>query len=278
MPIYADSHVHSHHSGDSETPMTFQIESAIVKGIKDLCFTEHLDLGFPYENTDLAVDTFSLDLNAYHSEFLSMQELFRDRIHLRFGIELGLQAQICDQLKDFVASTEQSGFEFDEIIGSTHVSDGMDPFYPCYFEGRSEKEAYRSYFLHSAENLEAFHDFDTYGHLDYIVRYGPTQDQNYSYEQYKEVIDPILEQLVAYGIALEVNTAALAKGMRNFNPTPSVVKRYLSMGGHMITLGSDAHTPDRIGYAFDRACDTLKAIGVTEYVVFNHRKPSFYSL
>ncbi len=274
MPILSDSHIHSHHSGDSSTPMAFQIESAMAKGLSDICFTEHLDMDFPYENTDMEAGTFDLDLEKYHKEFIEMQRLYQQKIHLRYGIELGLQPQISASLSDFVNHHR----EFDEIIGSTHVCDNMDPYYPIYFEGRSEEDAYRSYFITSSQNLEAFHDFDTYGHLDYIVRYGPHKDSNYSYEKYRHCIDDILEQLVTYGIALEVNTAGLAKGMRNFNPTPSIVKRYMDMGGHMITIGSDAHISDKIAFSFDTACEILKSIGVVEYTIFHKRKPVFYRL
>ena len=49
MPILADCHLHSHHSGDSTAPMQAQIEAAISHGLTRICFTEHMDFGFPYE-------------------------------------------------------------------------------------------------------------------------------------------------------------------------------------------------------------------------------------
>lgn len=36
------------------------------------------------------------------------------------------------------------------------------------------KSAYREYFESILENIESYQDFDVYGHLDYVVRYGPT--------------------------------------------------------------------------------------------------------
>ena len=46
------------------------------------------------------------------------------------------------------------------------------------------------------DNLKAFSNFDVYGHLDYVVRYGPNKDANYSYDKYKDVLDKILSWLV----------------------------------------------------------------------------------
>ena len=45
------------------------------------------------------------------------------------------------------------------------------------------------YFESILENLSSFDEMDTYGHLDYIVRYGPNQNRFYSYENYKEILD-----------------------------------------------------------------------------------------
>ena len=61
--ISADYHLHTHHSTDSTAPMKDVIESAINKGLSEICFTDHLDLDYPkYE--DLPKDAFNLDVNA----------------------------------------------------------------------------------------------------------------------------------------------------------------------------------------------------------------------
>ena len=69
------------------------------------------------------------------------------------------------------------------------------------FAGRSEEEAYREYFESIIDNLEVFHDFDIYGHLDYVVRYGPDQDKFYTYEKYRDLFERMLELLLENGIA-----------------------------------------------------------------------------
>ena len=115
--------------------------------------------------------------------------------------------------------------------------------------------------------------YDTLGHLDYIVRYGPNKNQNYSYEAYASYIDPILQFLIEQHKCLEVNTAGLKYGLGHPNPEESVLKRYRELGGTLITIGSDAHRPEHIAYDFDKLESILKELGFRSYTIFRQREP-----
>ena len=52
MPILADCHMHSIHSGDSKTPMEEMVLKSIAQGLTTICFTEHNDFGFPITDLD----------------------------------------------------------------------------------------------------------------------------------------------------------------------------------------------------------------------------------
>ena len=267
--IRADFHMHSYHSGDSDTPMEDQIRAALSLGLSSVCFTEHLDMDWPYQNTpDLEPGTFDLDLAAYRQEYLRLRDKYRDRLHIFYGVELGLQPHLGDRLGAFTADHP----EFDFILGSTHVSRQMDPYYSIFFEGRTEEEAYRTYFTDSLLSLRAFHQIDSYGHMDYVVRYGPNQDRFYSYERYRDVIDPILELLLDHDIALEINTAGLSKGLSQCNPCTGIVRRYRQMGGRKITVGADAHAPAAVAAGFDTAAAILTEAGFDTYYTFEGRQ------
>ena len=267
--IRSDFHMHSYHSGDSDTPMEDQIRAALSLGLSSVCFTEHLDMDWPYQNTpDLEPGTFDLDLAAYRQEYLRLRDKYRDRLDIFYGVELGLQPHLGDRLKAFAAAHP----EFDFILGSTHVSRQMDPYYSIFFEGRTEEEAYRTYFTDSLLSLRAFHQIDSYGHMDYVVRYGPNQDRFYSYERYRDVIDPILDLLLEHDIALEINTAGLSKGLSQCNPCTGIVRRYRQMGGRKITVGADAHAPAGIAAGFDTAAAILTEAGFDTYYTFEGRQ------
>ena len=135
-------------------------------------------------------------------------------------------------------------------------------------------------------NIRAFDDFDSYGHLDYILRCGPSsadgsspeRSSSYLYEKYADVIDPILCELILREKALELNTSPLKKGFPETNPGKAILKKYHDFGGRLVTVGSDAHTPEGVGFAFDRAAALLKECGFTEYATFEKRQPVMHTL
>ena len=95
MSIIADYHLHSDHSGDSSAAMEVQILSGIERGLRYMCFTEHYDPEFPYENNpEVVPGSFELDYSLYRKEFMKMKERFEGEIELGFGVELGLQPHL----------------------------------------------------------------------------------------------------------------------------------------------------------------------------------------
>ena len=119
---------------------------------------------------------------------------------------------------------------------------------------------------------------DSYGHIDYVVRYGPNKNTFYSYERYRDLIDEILKTLIEKGIALEVNTAGYKYGLGAPNPHPDILKKYRSMGGELLTVGSDAHRPEHLAYDFQKVTPLLKECGFKAYTVFEKRVPKFLPL
>ena len=59
------------------------------------------------------------------------------------------------------------------------------------------------------------------------------------------------------------------------NPHPDVIRRYREMGGELITVGSDGHVPEYLGYGFDRLPELLFDCGFDSYTVFRKGKPEF---
>ena len=275
MSILADCHLHTDHSGDSTAPMESQILSGLARGLRYMCFTDHYDPEFPYDNIpDLEPGAFELDFPSYRKEFLALKEKYAGQIRLYYGVELGLQSH----LGGFLSSFTKSHPEFDMIIGSNHLCGGTDPYYPAFLENRTEEEALALYLEETLINLRSFSDIDTCGHLDYVARYLPHRETLYSYASFKDWIDPILSHLIDRGIALEVNTAPLIKGMRYFNPLPDILTRYREMGGELITIGSDAHAPEKVAGGFGETAQILGDLGFRYYAVYENRKPQMLPL
>ena len=185
-----------------------------------------------------------------------------------------MQPHLADRDEDFT-----SAYDFDFVIGSTHLCRGMDPYYPEYFEKfSSEEEAIRAYFAETLENLKCHDDYDVLGHLDYIVRVAPSKDKNYSYDKYKDAIDPILELLVHSGKGLELNTGSFRYGLRQPHPCTDVLRRYHELGGEIITVGSDAHKAQDVGSYLDLTSEILQLCGFKYYTIYEKRSPEYHKL
>lgn len=272
MAIIADFHTHSLHSGDSDAKMEDMIESAISKGLKKLCFTEHNDFEYPVSE-DCPEGYFDLNVDPYLYDLIRLREKYADRINLLFGIELGLMPEI--MRKNAILS---KSYDYDFIIGSSHICHGKDPYYPEFFQGRTDREAFEEYFTSIIENIKKFKNFDIYGHLDYVVRYSPNKDANYSHTDYIDLIDEILTLLIENEKGIELNTGGYSKGLKDLHPCIGILKRYKELGGEIITVGSDAHVPENIGIHFALAEETLKNAGFKYYATFEKRVVEFHRL
>ena len=263
-----DTHMHTHFSVDSDANPCEMAQTAITKGLDGICFTDHLDL------TELlsTSDSLPLDLKSYFAEIKDLQSKFQNALPIQFGIEIGFQPFLKEELPKIIDS-----YPFDFVIGSSHLIHGEDPYYPEYFYGKVEDEAYLEYFESILDNLAVFDCFDVYGHLDYIVRYGPNTNKFYSYEKYKDILDKILRTIIQKGKGIEINTGGFKYGLGHPNPTEEILTRYRELGGEIITIGADAHTPEHIAFDFHKIPQLLTDCGFRYYTVFKERKPFFYT-
>ena len=108
----ADCHMHSFFSSDSEAPTEEMVKRAVELGLPAICLTDHYDM-------DYSTGEFQLDTPAYAAKIRELQEKYRDRIDIRFGVELGLQLHLKERMEEYV-----NAWPFDYVIGSMHVIDG----------------------------------------------------------------------------------------------------------------------------------------------------------
>ncbi len=264
--VIIDSHMHSSFSSDSQADPEAMIKKAIEKRFSYVCFTDHLEHDYPGGE-------FALDLDRYFEVLQELREKYASQIRVNIGVELGLQSHLGEHWKKVLEK-----YSFDFCIGSTHIVNRVDPYYPDFFTGRTEKEAYEEYFDCVYRNVQAFDACDVLGHLDYVVRYGPNRNRFYSYSRHKEMIDEILKYAIAHGIGLELNTSGFKYGLGHPSPHEDVLERYRELGGEVITIGSDAHAPENFAYEFTKAVNILKACGFEYYTYFIERKPYFERL
>lgn len=134
------------------------------------------------------------------------------------------------------------------------------------------------YFKEVLQNIKIYDEFDVYGHIDYIVRYGGYPEKVIKYKDYQEILDEILITLIQRGKGIEINTSGFRYGLNAPHPNQEILARYKNLGGKMITIGSDAHKTEDMCADFDKATEILKEMGYKEYAVFEKRKSKMIQL
>lgn len=264
----ADFHLHSSFSGDSDTAPELNIKTGLQKGLSAICFTDHYDADYPYEDV-----CFELDTETYFSQLSELQAAYSGKISVGLGVELGLQPHLGPLYRPYTKR-----YPFDFIIGSTHLVDGMDPYYSSFWEKCTPEAGMLKFLELTLENIKNFDDFDVYGHLDYMIRYMPQDSRDFSWETYGDLIDEILKLLISRGKGIEVNTGGYKAGLGRPNPCPDILRRYRELGGEILTIGSDAHAPEYVGSYIKEAQEILRLCGFRYFTIFQRRKPEFVRL
>ncbi|MDF2609983.1 MAG: hypothetical protein K0R92_1457 [Lachnospiraceae bacterium] len=267
--IIADFHTHTHHSSDSVASMPSMVEKAIALGLQKICFTDHMDYDYP-KSSSL---TFVFDTEEYFKELEQMKEQYKGKIEILRGIELGLQPHVADKCNRLL-----DNYNFDFIIGSSHLALKKDPYNPGYWENKTTEQGIFDYFEGIIKNVAAFNRFQVYGHIDYIIRYIPDKSYVFTYQKYADIIDEVIRTILSAGRGIEVNTSGYKYGLGQTHPSADILKRYKELGGELITFGSDGHKPEHLAYDFDVAEQLLVSLGYKYYATFKDQKPEFHKL
>ena len=272
-----DNHNHSQFSFDGgRTSVGKTVNSAIGKGLAGVCFTDHCDFFVPpmkakYE--EYVPEVF--DVEARNAEIDKVNAKCPQDFHVFKGIEIGVQKSERDKI---AAHLEK--YSFDEIIASVHYLDDTDPFWGGYYEGKTWRYAYGHYLETLYDEMVWLGDrFDIMGHYDYVTRYAPYPECSILYKDFPDILDSMLRYLAENGKALEINT----KTYQDFKGrTPvldkNILMRYRELGGEIISLGSDSHDADRVGFNFERTAALVSRCGFRYLAHFDKRKPVMFPI
>ncbi|MDR3072647.1 MAG: histidinol-phosphatase HisJ family protein [Clostridiales Family XIII bacterium] len=261
-----DYHTHSNFSYDhiGGSSMEELVCTAIEVGLDEIAITDHYDPNFP-------ADEANLDFPAYKKQLLELKETYKDRIRVVPGIELGIRPGATLQS----CSDEIVSFPYEFVIASVH-SAGDHPIHRQSFrEGRTDLESVIFYYEWTLECIKAYDNFDVLGHINVIDRYLPTDPEE---SLYIDCIEAIFRVLIEKGKGIEINTSNYRYGQVRTIPTLSMLKLYRSLGGEIVTTGSDSHGVRYIGKNLSDAQELLRAAGFTHLTTFENRMPVFRTL
>ena len=259
-----DYHMHSRVSFDGHDTAEAMALAAKAAGLKEICFTDHLDYDPLGVMQDLAFDT-----EEYNAEYDGLEV---PGLKIRRGMEFGLARDNHAQFRQ-----DLNRREFDFVLGSIHFVDDLDVYFKEFWEGKTVFQAERRCLEETLACVERHDDFDVLAHLTYISKtHAHPAPRPLPYEEHRELIDQILRTLAQKGKGLELNTSGMDR-CGGFLPTADIFRRFKELGGQIVTVGSDAHRCDRVGqYSFE-ACRLLGEI--FGYVcTFEKRKPVFHKM
>jgi histidinol-phosphatase (PHP family) len=199
------------------------------------------------------------DLDAYRG-------FVREETDLRLGIEADFVAGREDRM-----ATLLDGYDWDYVIGSVHFlrDRSLDTEeYSVWGAGESPDRVWRRYFETVAESARSGL-YDVIAHPDLVKVWGPAAPRpDGELRRYYEVA---VEAFADAGVAVELSTAGWRKPVAEQYPAEAFLEMAVE-AGCPIALSSDAHVPDQLGYAYERAAELLERLGVREIAVFERRE------
>lgn len=264
-----DFHTHTSFSPDSKTSMEEMLKVAINKGITDLAFTDHVDLDADIDSHGMDWD---FDRKAYERQVESLKGNYGERINLYKAIEIGIQPHLSRRNTEIV-----SEIPFDFVIASVHSVERHDLFHRKFFDKHLDNDAVRIYYEEMFESLRTFDAYSVLGHQDLYLRYKPELSE-VRFDTYKEIVYGLFKHLAQNGKGIEVNSGGFRYGLPENNPSDQLLKLYKQAGGEIITLGSDAHSPEYLGFKYEENIDRLKGIGFKYICTFEEMKPIFHAI
>ncbi|WP_242971982.1 histidinol-phosphatase HisJ family protein [Haloimpatiens massiliensis] len=252
----ADYHIHSRYSFDSKEKIENICEKAIDMGLSEICMTEH----FSVLDYDPSYDFFEHE--KYRKDIDETKEKYK--FPIKRGLEIGEGHIKKQEIKKIIDK-----FDLDFIIGSIHNIGTLTLRKSLHKYG--EEETYKRYF-EEVKNIAAQADYDVLGHLDLVQRYAMEEFHSlYNLQDYERQISEILEIIIERGKGIEVNTSSLYKEYKKTFPRLSILKTYYSMGGRIITVGSDAHKSNRVGEGIKEVYEILASVGFSSVAKFSKR-------
>lgn len=253
--LLGDFHTHST-LDDGKSTLEEMAAAAYALGLTHFGFSGHSfeeygqDFCLPRKNVPIYLETAR-----------KLQEAYRGRMEVFVGMEL-----------DYFG--ENPG-ELDYVIGSVHcVKQGGAA---CYVDesAQASQRAVDEYFGGDwYRYTDAYYDLVAdlpqktgcrwIGHFDLVTKFNEqvrTIDED-SPRYLRRALEA-LEYVVKQGVALEINTGAVARGYRTTPyPGTALLRKLREFGGEII-LNSDCHNAPQLCFGFDQAAGLAQAAGFT---------------
>lgn len=276
--MFADYHVHSAYSDDSDYPLEQVIRDAVAMGMDEICLTDHVDYGIkvdwdeggeiPYYGSRPRMN---VDYPRYMAQLHELQQRYGDRIRIKIGLEFGMQTHTIPRYRALFAR-----YPLDFVILSIHQVENQE-FWTQEFQcGRTQQEYHERYYEELLAVMQEYKDYSVLGHLDSITRYD--KRGTLPFKRVRPIVEQILRCVIEDGKGIEVNTSSHRYGLSDTTPSVEILKLYRELGGTILTIGSDSHAPAYLGTHITETRALLRELGFRQFCTFDRMQPVFHAL
>lgn len=245
-----DYHTHSLCSPDGSAPLVELAQAALDAGMDEMCLTDHCDFLDFNGNLDLTFTWAPIE-----EQLVRGKLAFEGRLPIKMGLELGEPWEY-----PHLANKLYRHKPVDFVLGSVHnlpLSEGGRDFYFDHFETEEQCYALLDSYFNAMEILAGMDCYDVLAHVIYPLRYFERDGNHVTLDRYADQLRRIFLTAIHKGKGIELNTC---RG-RTIEDWRWVLELYRDCGGVLITLGSDAHTPEDVGKGIREGADLLRELG-----------------
>ncbi|MBR5192704.1 MAG: histidinol-phosphatase [Clostridia bacterium] len=247
---------------DGHNTIEEMVKSAINSGFTSIGFSAH--------SPDYLKEYCLLeeDIPKYVAEVKRVKEKYKEKIKVFLGMEY-----------DYYSNCSVEPFEY--VIGAVHYIEtvlGMqevDTKKPehlkwlienCY--NNNPLDLAKFYFGLVKDLPNKLKKVDIVAHLDLLLKSNEIFETfNTNANEYREIVLDCVQSLINKGLIFEVNTGAIARGLRKeVYPQVWVLKEIAKRGGKVL-LSSDCHYAEKINFYFDEGLKIIKDCGFNEIYV-----------
>lgn len=255
--IFQNLHIHTRFSDGADT-MEDLIQKAISLEMHSIGFSDHSDTW-----CDSSYCMKERDYPAYFEQIRFLKEKYTGILPVYMGIE-----------KDYYSPIDSSCFDY--VIASVHYLIRKGIIYPIDHSAKQQvdfiddcfggcaTDMAKAYFETVAEHIQNAKP-DIVGHFDIIAKFDLMPEAD---DRYLLAAEEAIRSIVKICPVFEVNTGAVAKGLRKV-PCPSgeILKMIRHCGGKVV-LSSDCHDQNKLTAFFPQTLELLRQAGFRHYEIF----------
>ncbi|WP_428025982.1 histidinol-phosphatase HisJ [Arcobacter sp.] len=251
-----DLHNHTTLCNHATGTMDEYINKAIELGIDEYGFSEHAPMDFDQK--------YRLDISQkdyYENEVKRLKEKYKNQIKILLAYEV-------DFMQNVKMLDEILNAKVDYLIGSVHFLDGWgfdNPEFIGKYENNDIDKIWQDYF-DTIQAMAKSKLFDVVGHIDLIKIFKFLPKKNI-----KSIAYGAIKEIKKSNMTIEINAAGLRKPIKEIYPSKDILELVYELD-IPITLSSDAHSVDQIGFMYEEVVSYVKSFGFTKIATFDNRE------